>query len=67
MSDARRKTDIKWFKSNFSNVKLIRIIADECTRKERGWNFIPGTQKIILAQNSLTLPSCLYNSHKALV
>lgn len=42
VSDARRKTDIEWFKSNFDNLKLIRITADECTRKERGWNFIHG-------------------------
>lgn len=42
VSDARRKTDISWFQSSFSNVKLIRIIADECTRKERGWEFIKG-------------------------
>lgn len=42
VSDARRKTDVAWFKSNFDNVKLIRIIADECTRIERGWNFIQG-------------------------
>lgn len=45
ISDARRKTDIVWFKSNFSNVKLIRITADECTRKERGWSFIEGINK----------------------
>lgn len=42
VSDARRKTDILWFKSNFINVKCIRITADECTRKERGWNFLLG-------------------------
>jgi len=42
VSDARRKTDIEWFKSSFDNLKLIRITADECTRKERGWNFIHG-------------------------
>jgi len=42
VSDARRKTDIAWFKSNYDNLKLIRITADECTRKERGWNFIQG-------------------------
>lgn len=43
VSDARRKTDIAWFKSNYDNLKLIRITADECTRKERGYNFIQGT------------------------
>jgi len=42
VSDARRKTDIAWFKSNYNNLKLIRITADECIRKERGWNFIQG-------------------------
>ncbi|VVC30188.1 Higher eukaryotic phosphomevalonate kinase [Cinara cedri] len=42
VSDARRKTDIAWFKANYNNVKLIRITADECTRKERGWTFIQG-------------------------
>jgi len=42
VSDARRKTDIEWFKSSFDNLKLIRITADDSTRKERGWNFIHG-------------------------
>lgn len=47
VSDARRKTDILWFKSNFDNVKCIRITADECTRKERGWNFLLGISNIL--------------------
>ncbi|XP_050420259.1 phosphomevalonate kinase [Adelges cooleyi] len=46
ISDARRKTDIAWFKSNFSNVKTIRIEAKECTRKKRGWNYSLGVDDI---------------------
>lgn len=42
ISDARRKTDIDWFKSNFKNVKTVRINATECTRKSRGWKYIQG-------------------------
>lgn len=55
ISDARRKTDIAWFKSNFNNVKLIRIIADECTRKERGWNFIHGIHNGYYYYNQLNV------------
>jgi len=55
VSDARRKTDIAWFKLNYDNLKLIRITADECTRKERGWNFIQGTYAKLISGKSLQL------------
>nr|QAU32514.1 phosphomevalonate kinase [Dendroctonus armandi] len=42
VSDIRRKTDIKWFKENCSNLKLIRITAALTIRKERGWIFTAG-------------------------
>lgn len=42
VSDTRRKTDIAWFKTHFDNVKLIRINADESSRKEREWSFVQG-------------------------
>jgi len=62
VSDARRKTDIAWFKSKFNDLKLIRITADEFTRKERGWNFIQGTYiELDLKKN---LQSIFFNSLK---
>ena len=42
ISDARRKTDLKYFKENFKNVVSVRINASEETRKSRGWEFTPG-------------------------
>ncbi|XP_066157196.1 phosphomevalonate kinase isoform X2 [Euwallacea fornicatus] len=39
VSDIRRKTDIKWFKDNWSSIKTIRIYADLEVRKARGWIF----------------------------
>jgi len=62
VSDARRKTDIAWFKSNYDNLKLIRITADECTRKERGWNFIQGTYTELVSGKSLQFKFFLNNN-----
>lgn len=42
VSDIRRKTDIQWFKENYTNLKNIRILADLEVRKKRGWVFTPG-------------------------
>ncbi|CAH1404160.1 unnamed protein product [Nezara viridula] len=44
VSDARRKTDIKWFKENYNNeiIKLYRIVCDDGIRKQRGWEFTEG-------------------------
>ncbi|CAH2049412.1 unnamed protein product, partial [Iphiclides podalirius] len=43
VSDIRRKTDIKWFKETYSDLlKIIRITADEETRKSRGFHFQVG-------------------------
>nr|XP_024218718.1 phosphomevalonate kinase isoform X1 [Halyomorpha halys] len=44
VSDARRKTDIKWFKENYNNeiIKLYRIVCDDSIRKQRGWVFAKG-------------------------
>ncbi|XP_020289757.1 probable phosphomevalonate kinase [Pseudomyrmex gracilis] len=43
VSDARRKTDIKWFKENFGDAcKTIRIVCPDEIRKKRGWVYIPG-------------------------
>ncbi|CAG4965661.1 unnamed protein product [Parnassius apollo] len=47
VSDIRRKTDIKWFKENYGPLlKTIRIIADEETRKERGFDFQAGVDDV---------------------
>lgn len=43
VSDARRKTDIKWFKENFGDAcKTIRINCPDEIRKTRGWVYTPG-------------------------
>ncbi|KAK7871846.1 hypothetical protein R5R35_006440 [Gryllus longicercus] len=42
VSDARRKTDIKWFHENYKNVKNIRIFTSDDVRKQRGWTFTEG-------------------------
>lgn len=47
VSDIRRKTDIKWFRETFGDkIKLIRIICNDCVRKERGWTFQEGVDDI---------------------
>ncbi|XP_060525629.1 phosphomevalonate kinase [Cylas formicarius] len=47
ISDVRRKTDIKWFRENYRNVKTIRIAADVETRAKRGWKFCKGVDDVI--------------------
>ncbi|KAK2579197.1 hypothetical protein KPH14_002717 [Odynerus spinipes] len=43
VSDARRKTDIQWFKENYGDAcKAIRIIASPEIREQRGWKFTSG-------------------------
>ncbi|XP_046400900.1 phosphomevalonate kinase [Ischnura elegans] len=40
ISDARRKTDLKWFSEKYGDkVKTVRVIADEDVRRGRGWVF----------------------------
>ncbi|XP_041980916.1 probable phosphomevalonate kinase [Aricia agestis] len=40
VSDIRRKTDVKWFKETYGDIiRIIRLTADEETRKERGFVF----------------------------
>lgn len=47
VSDIRRKTDINWFKETYGPlVKTIRIVADEETRKHRGFIFKPGVDDV---------------------
>lgn len=47
VSDIRRKTDIKWFKENYGDLlKIIRITADEETRKQRGFHFQVGVDDV---------------------
>ncbi|CAH2087049.1 unnamed protein product [Euphydryas editha] len=47
VSDIRRKTDVQWFKENYGPiVKTIRLVADEETRIERGFQFKNGVDDI---------------------
>lgn len=42
VSDARRKSDVHYFKENYNKVVHVRINASEEVRKSRGWIFTPG-------------------------
>ena len=43
VSDARRKTDIRWFLENYGEIcKTININSSESVRQKRGWIFTPG-------------------------
>ncbi|GAA6232440.1 phosphomevalonate kinase [Lates japonicus] len=43
VSDARRKSDLEWFWSEFPRqTRSVRIESSEETRKQRGWNFTAG-------------------------
>jgi phosphomevalonate kinase len=43
ITDARRRTDIDYFKLNFSGkIKTIRVQAVDSVREERNWKFTPG-------------------------
>ncbi|CAK1542098.1 unnamed protein product [Leptosia nina] len=47
VSDIRRKTDVRWFKETYGNhIRTIRLIADEETRIERGYQFKPGVDDV---------------------
>ncbi|PZC85250.1 hypothetical protein B5X24_HaOG202435 [Helicoverpa armigera] len=47
VSDIRRKTDICWFKEKYGDqIRTIRIIADEDTRKKRGFQFKSGVDDV---------------------
>ncbi|XP_047029138.1 probable phosphomevalonate kinase [Helicoverpa zea] len=47
VSDIRRKTDIRWFKEKYGEqIRTIRIIADEDTRKQRGFQFKSGVDDV---------------------
>lgn len=50
ISDTRRKTDLKWFYENYSNVatlKTVRIVASDDVRKSRGWVFEKGNYFVL--------------------
>lgn len=42
VSDARRKSDVHYFKENYNKVVHVRINASEEVRKSRAWIFTPG-------------------------
>ncbi|XP_076824653.1 phosphomevalonate kinase-like isoform X1 [Clavelina lepadiformis] len=46
VTDARRKTDVEYFKKNFSKVILVRVEASDEVRSERGWSFAPGIDDV---------------------
>ncbi|XP_045775753.1 phosphomevalonate kinase isoform X1 [Maniola jurtina] len=47
VSDIRRATDVQWFKETYGDlIRTIRLIADEETRIERGFQFKPGVDDV---------------------
>lgn len=42
ISDARRKSDVHYFKTSYEKVVHVRIAASEDVRKSRGWMFTAG-------------------------
>jgi len=43
VSDARRRTDLQWFRENFGTVvKTVRVVAEDDVRIQRGWQFTAG-------------------------
>nr|CAD7257678.1 unnamed protein product [Timema shepardi] len=47
VSDIRRKSDLQWFRENFSNVvKCMRITSSDNIRTQRGWVFTPGVDDV---------------------
>nr|CAD7597752.1 unnamed protein product [Timema genevievae] len=47
VSDIRRKSDLQWFRENFSNVvKCMRMTASDDIRTQRGWVFTPGVDDV---------------------
>lgn len=43
VTDARRKTDLEYFKSTYpGKIRTIRVVADEAVRIQRNWVFCPG-------------------------
>ena len=42
ISDARRTTDLQYFRSQYPQCIAVRIQADEAVRVERGFAFTPG-------------------------
>ncbi|XP_004693831.1 PREDICTED: phosphomevalonate kinase [Condylura cristata] len=43
VSDTRRVSDIKWFREAYGAVtQLVRVVASEQSRRQRGWVFTPG-------------------------
>jgi phosphomevalonate kinase len=48
VSDARRKTDLQWFREQFGAlVKTVRVSASDDIRKQRGWIFTEGNINIL--------------------
>lgn len=54
ITDARRKTDLDFFKKNYPKITyLIRIVASENVRKTRNWEFTKGSHSYISKYNSV--------------
>ncbi|XP_059486984.1 phosphomevalonate kinase [Neocloeon triangulifer] len=47
VSDARRKSDLKWFGENYGDiVRTVRVFADDQIRMKRGWKFTAGVDDV---------------------
>ncbi|XP_072916021.1 phosphomevalonate kinase isoform X3 [Hemitrygon akajei] len=43
ISDARRHSDLEWFRTHYgSAVQTVRVVASQETRQQRGWTFTAG-------------------------
>lgn len=47
VSDIRRSTDVQWFKETYGElIKTIRLVADEETRRLRGFQYTEGVDNV---------------------
>ncbi|XP_065076350.1 phosphomevalonate kinase [Ochlerotatus camptorhynchus] len=47
VSDVRRKTDVIFFRESYGDrVRTVRIVAEDQTRRERGWKFQEGVDDV---------------------
>ena len=47
VTDARRRTDLEYFKASYSKtyVKTVRVLADERIRSQRNWFYTEGIKR----------------------
>lgn len=57
MSDARRLSDVEWFRDVHGDaVQTVRVVASEETRKRRNWVFTAGEQGNAASQSTTPNP-----------